>query len=655
MAKIIPPCSYACPVQTDVRGYISAISEKDFMAAYSLIRQNNPFPSACAWVCSHPCEESCRRKQVDSPLAIRSLKRFITEMFQAKTGAEKLPVKTKKEGGKNVGIIGAGPSGLTAALDLVRQGHAVTVFEKNLEPGGHFALSLPTYRLPERILRQDIEEIRRTGVEIKTSLEIGKDISFTEIAGAYDAVIIATGLQLSKRLDLPGFNHPGILPALPFLQAARRNKPLRPGREVIVIGGGDVAIDAARIALRLGAHRVSVVCLEKKEEMPSRDWEIKEATEEGINFIPGWGPSRVIIAGENIFKLEVVEARSVYDEKGAFCPTFNNNRISHLRCDTIIVAIGQQADLSFLAGSIIDPGQSSRLISDKITLATNMPGVFACGEVADGPGPAIAAIASGHKVAASVIHYLDGQSFSLNRKEHEKIMVISSMPQEVASKIPTAQRQEPSIIDASARRLDFDSYEAAFNLEEALQEAARCLRCGLGAEVTEGQCSVCLNCLRSCPYEAPTINGAANGTAAISIENCQACGLCAAVCPANAISLQILPEGKIKNLLKEAHSTLVVFTCLDSTNWPETPERLIEAQGHKNFKLFRLPSTGALRLSWILEAIEKGAQGVAVITCRQEQCRFHGCLDHTRNLITRAKNLLEEIDLDPSLLLHCTI
>lgn len=642
--KILPPCTYACPVETDVRGIMAAITEKNLAKAEALIRQNNPFASVCAWICPQPCAESCRRRQVDSPLAVRALKRFALEAAQKNVADEKTFPPPKNTTGKRVAVIGAGPGGLTAAFDLAQEGHIVTVYEKSPVPGGHLAVSLPLYRLPAEIIQQDIRKILAAGVEIKTSVEIGKALSLEEITGNYDAVILAVGLQVSRNLPLPGFDHPGVFRALPFLQAVRHGETPLVGERVLVLGGGDVALDVARAAVRLKAREVCLVCLERQSELPAQEREITEASAEGVKIIPGRGPKQVIIADGKISGLEVKEVKTVFDVQGNFNPTFYEDRISLLSGDTIILAIGQQADLAFLAESNIQLDESGQIVIDKLSLTTNVPGIFACGEVAAGPGSAVAAVASGHQVASSVHHFLSNQPLSY--KKIDEIEVIGKLSGAVITQIPRLERQEPPLREVSQRICDFTPYESVLSAAAALNEAFRCLNCGLGAEIT-GPCSLCLTCLRSCPYHVPLIDRSAT----IPRENCLACGICAAVCPAEAISLQRFPAEKVKNLLKtKADSPLVIFACRYSWTRETTPGDLIKEKGIPQSLVIKLPTISVLNLSWLLEAFESGARRVAVAACREECCLHPKCSFLTRKMVNRAKSLLEEIGLDPATL-----
>lgn len=631
MSKYIPPCANACPVNTDVRGYLAAIARQDYAEACRLISANNPFPSVCAWVCPHPCEDSCRRAAVDSALSIRNLKRFAVETAGPPDNRDAAPVNKT---GKKVAVVGAGPGGLTAAYDLARQGHAVVVYEKNNGLGGHFLTSLPVYRLPREMLKRDTDKILAAGVEVRTGVEVGKDITIARLRDQYDALVISVGLSSSKSLPLPGAGRPGVIMALPFLHKANIGEKQAIGSSVLVIGGGDVAMDVARTAVRLGAAQVKTICLEFRDQMPAHEWEVEEALDEGVVLINGYGPVEILSCDDQITGLKAQKVKSVFDREGRFSPVFQPGEFLIIPCDTVIQAVGQAPDNSFLNGSGLAVNSRGGIVTDKDTMTTSVPGVFTCGEIVNGPGPAIAAVASGHRVAELVNSFLSGASAACP----EIIEIIGPLPAKVIKLIPVQSRRKMPASAPAVRKNNFLPYELGFDEKSALYEAGRCLSCGLGAQVDPEKCAACLTCLRVCPYQAPVVGGLAG----IPPEGCQACGVCAAFCPADAISVENLDMGIIKNTLDavSGETGLVIFAGRDTYHDVLAGALQNKAPDLKTATAIVLPTAGALRLEWILGAFENGAAAVAIV--QDKKGSRHAVSDQfLKALITRAQNLLE--------------
>ncbi len=632
MTVQLPPCTNACPVNTDVRGYLAAIARKDFSDAFRLIRANNPFPSVCAWVCPHPCEDNCRRASVDSALSIRNLKRFAVEAV-ADLGDQ--PAAFVQKTGKKVAVVGAGPGGLTAAYDLARQGHQVVVYERNKELGGHFLTSLPTYRLPREMLKRDTDAILAAGVETRTGVEVGKEVTISQLKEEYNALILSVGLSNSKSLPLAGSDHPGVIMALPFLHKANKGEKQAIGSRVLVIGGGDVAMDVARTAVRLGAREVKTICLEFRDQMPAHKWEIEEAQDEGVVLINGYGPVEILVKDGKIISLKAQKVKSVFDQAGRFNPSFEPAEFKTIPCDTVILAIGQTPDNIFLNESGLTVNTKGCIETNRDSLATSLEGVFTCGEVVTGPGPAIAAVASGHRVAGLVNSFLTGAAAVLP----QEIEVIGPLPDKVKELIPRQSRQQMPMTVPASRKNSLLPYEIGFDEKTALIEAGRCLSCGLGARVNGEKCVSCLTCLRVCPYQVPVVNG----LACMPLEGCQACGICEAFCPASAISVDNLNMSAVKAALAAVseNTRRVIFTGRAAGQENYT----------KNDTIITLPTTRAVQLAWILSAFENGSAEV-VVAAGGNDCHYAGSDNYLDGLIAHAKNLLESIGIPGERLLY---
>jgi len=530
----LAPCTSTCPANVDVRGQNALIAEGNYGEAYLLVRERNIYPAVLGRICHHPCETACKRNYYDENISIRTLHRVIAEAyFKRKTETEQK--KPAKRYGK-VGIIGSGPSGIAAAYDLTKVGYQVTVFEKRQASGGQLYTTIPKYRLPREILAEEINELAKSGFEIKTGIEIGKDISFNELRKKYDALLIAAGLQVSRSLPLAGAELKGILLALPFLYAANFGEKTALGKRVIVIGGGNVAVDVARCALRLGAKEVKMVCLEARNEMPAYTWEIEEALEEGIEINCSWGPKRFIEGKNNrVAGLEVKQCIRVFDEQGRFNPKFNEEVTTTIDGDTVIIAIGQAADLSFLKDSGVELTERGQIVFDKITQETTHSGVFVSGEIITGPGSAVGSIASGHQAAISIDRYLSGEDLKANRLPPVALKY-QYPPVDLRGIEEERLRKELPLLAPEIRKTNFNEIEKTLPSKLAILEAERCLRC------YSWICVGCRFCERSCPVYALHVERTPAGSPErkvtiydFDLTKCMFCGLCAEQCPTKTL------------------------------------------------------------------------------------------------------------------------
>ncbi len=489
-----PPCKLTCPAGCNGQGYIALISKGKYVEALNHIKQWIPLPAVLGRICHHPCEQECNRNEIDEPVAIAPLKRFAADIVREKRQEGSIPPEEKPVIDKTkpgVAVVGAGPSGLTCASDLVKLGYPVTVFEAGSQPGGQLWSAIPTYRLPKDVLAADIKDIIDLGIELKLNTPINGKPSLDALKKqGYGAIYLAIGAQQSRSLPIPGVELPRVLLALDFLRDVNQKKKVKIGDKIVVIGGGNVAMDVARTARRLGATEVTAVCLESPEEMPAHPWEIEEAEEEGVQIKNSWGPTEITARDGNVAGVRFQKCTSVFDSEGRFKPTFDKEVTTAVECDTVIIAIGQATDLSVLPEKTnIKTAGGGFLIVDPVTLATDEPGIFAGGDGVTGPKSAVEAIKHGHEAAISIDRYLNGTDLKEGR-EPEK---------EEPAPIPTGKHEKKARVRASQIPLEkrlssFDEIVATFTEEEAIAEAERCLNCGF--------CSECLQCVAVCQAKA---------------------------------------------------------------------------------------------------------------------------------------------------------
>ena len=604
------PCMMACPAGTNAGRYVALIAEGRLEEAYRYARDPNPMASICGRVCAHPCEAACRRGAIDKPVSIRALKRFLTERFgpESRQPLEIRGVPAVRMPHR-VAIVGSGPVGLSAAHDLARMGYSVTIFEAAALPGGMLTLGIPEYRLPRSIVEAQIREILETGdVTIKTNHAAGRDFTIRELRDrGFDAVVLAVGAHRSRDLSIPGVDLDGVHKGIEFLLNANLGYRFTIGKRVVVIGGGNVAMDVARSAarevlkqhrdspepiaenisavathemvdislsaLRMGAREVSIVCLERRVEMPAALEEVEEAEAEGIVLRDGLGPKRVLGAGGKVSGLETVRTKAVFDASGRFNPTFEQNTESTIECDTVILAIGQAPRLDFLSkDDCVEVSGRGLIVVDRKTLMTTAPGVFAGGDCVFGPRLIIDSVGDGKRIAASIDQYLTGRE----RPEPELETEVLDHHKMFFEYINLSREPVPMLpLD---RRTGVTEVETGYDEAAAMREARRCLRCWINT-VFEGnakdgsQCILCGGCVDVCPERciqlvplesldlppevlaqieaspesfrvelddvAAEELGVITGAAMLKDETrCIRCGLCAERCPVNMITME---------------------------------------------------------------------------------------------------------------------
>jgi len=484
-----PPCENTCPGGLDINGYILMASRGQIEESYRYLKQYTPFPGVLGRVCPHPCEAECNRGKLDEPISINNIKRFVSD-YVMENGLEGkyaylkpqvLPEKcaiTKKE---KVAVIGSGPAGLTAAYFLIKKGYAVTVFEAEANAGGMMSYGVPEHRLPRKVVKWEIDALKKMGIEIKTKSPVKNPDDL--LKNGYKAVFVAVGAQNSAKLNVPGEDSTGVLQALSFLKDVNSGKKVSVGKNVVVIGGGSVAMDVATCALRLGAGSVTVTCLEcSHDEMPAPVEEIEQAIEEGIKLDMSWGPAKVIASGGKVSGVELKRCTTCYDKNHKFAPKYNETETKKIDADMVITAIGQRVDLSFMDSSKVKTTKRGTIDTADRSLATNVKGIFAGGDVARGQGLIIEAIADGRKAATAIDCYLRG--VELPPPPPEPIISDITEPafQFHLREYVKEDREKQDIAPASKRKGNFEEVNLGFaNKEKCVTEARRCLTCRCSA------------------------------------------------------------------------------------------------------------------------------------------------------------------------------
>ena len=641
------PCRNACPVHADVRSYIELAGQAKWLESADVIREQLPFATVCGRICHHPCEANCRRNEVDKPIAIREVKRFVVESVG--TGAT--VHKAKKQDKAKVAIIGSGPAGMSAALELAKKGYRPVIFEKASIGGGIPATTIPKYRLPQDVLQIDVKWILAHGIELKKGVQIGKDKTIDDLLREdFKAVLIATGLSLSRILPLPGADHKRVFSVLQFLSDQVKGGKIDLGDNVVVIGGGNVACDAARTAIRLGAAKVKMMCLESAEEMPAFKWEIAESVEEGAEIINRRGPVEIVVEDGRITGLKARKVTRVFDDSKRFSPEYDDSDVAVIDCDTVIFAIGQMPDFDFLTGSSVKRNSSGRLDFNPATHQSNVENVFACGEIVTPPGSVVEACANGKRAAEAMDMYLSGKKIKL---DGSLPYCIDKIAEVTAEKVIKVERVKVPTRQADERIKDFDEFEHNLDTDGASFEARRCMNCGSGAEVLIDKCAVCLTCLRVCPFDIPKVTDVAR----IDSSLCQACGICISECPANAIVARGREKYQLANATADALKAskdrgVIAYICGHNAS---VEQWLGGGDSVPGVTKFFLPSLARLSVLEILSAFENGAKAVLILSCQNGSERYPNANKRTAKRVAQAKQMLSEIGLDAEKLQMITI
>ena len=607
-------CQFACPVRTDARAYVTAIAAGEYERAYLIARETNPFASTCGWVCGSPCEAACRRGEIDAPIAIRALKRFVNDrygVYMGETGETRQPPAwpgyvgptsafdlgntnsptsrtglnaARKRGdktGKHVAIIGAGPAGLSCAHDLALLGHEVTIFDAASVAGGMLRLGVPEYRLPRELIDLEIESILSLGPTLKLNQALGRDFSLADVFRDYNAVFIAIGMYQSRNLNLEGEQFDGVLRAMDFLiNVNLGGYNLNLGKNILVIGGGNVAMDVARTAARLGQQAQSggdlavaldvaraarrlgttqeVHCLvvEDRSEMLADPIEVAEAEEEGILIHNHFAPKRIVGANGRATGVETLAVEHAFDERGRFNPQLIQGSEKLWEFDSVIISIGQTGEFTWVKpedGLEITP--RGTLAIDKETLMTTMPGVFAGGDIAFGPRLIINAVADGQRAARGIHTYLQNIQPHLVRKGF-----FSTVPKREYPDVGPLRdylrwpRRQPAVLPVE-RRIGVAKVEMVYEKSIAEEQGGRCLICSLNPIFDGELCILCngcvdvcpMDCLKLVPVSALTVDDnvaamierqSASSAMLLDPAHCIRCGLCAARCPTEAVVME---------------------------------------------------------------------------------------------------------------------
>lgn len=499
------PCKVACPAHISVQGYLQKASEGKYLEALEIIKKDNPLPAVCGRICSHPCEAACTRGSVDDPLAIDAVKMFIAD--KERNSADRFVPAKKEEHTEKVAVIGSGPAGISCAYYLAVDGFKVTVFEKEERLGGMLTLGIPNYRLEKDVIDSEIEVLRELGVEFKTGVEVGKDVTIQGLRDeGFRAFYIGIGAQKGASLGLPGEDGKNVVNGVDFLRSVNLGKAKKLSGKVVVVGGGNVAIDVARTAVREGAAAVDMYCLESREEMPAALDEQFEAEQEGVVFHNGWGPKEIRADGITFKK-----CTSVKDASGKFAPSYDESVTEDAEATTILLAIGQKIDWgTLLEGEAVEIGAASRVNVNNVSYQTSVLDIFAGGDVVTGPRFAIDAIAMGKQGAISISRQLRGRNLLDNRPM--EYFEIDKSEVDVGS-FDAAPRQQAEEIDFEKAKKTFEDLRKGLTEEQILKETERCLHCGRSI-VDANKCIGCGVCTLRCDFDAIHLGRVSDSTPA---------------------------------------------------------------------------------------------------------------------------------------------
>lgn len=504
------PCKTSCPAHIAVQGYIKLAAGGKYTEALELIKMENPFPAVCGYICNKRCEDACTRGDLDEPIAIDDIKRFIADQDLNKE-TRYIPKKRNNYSDKKIAIVGSGPAGMSCAYYLAIDGYDVTVFEKEKVLGGMLTLGIPSFVLEKKIVEAEIDILKELGVKFKTGVEVGKDVTLDELRGnGYEAFHLAIGAQKGRKIGIEGENYEGVVSGVEFLSRINQNEKESISGKVVVIGGGNVAIDVARVAVRAGGNNVSMFCLENREQMPALDEEIQVAESEDISINNSWGPKRIIGENGKATGIELMRCISAFDESGRFNPKYDENDTMIVEADYVLLSVGQSIDWgSVLEGSEAILNKNNTIQVDDISYQTNQADVFAGGDAVTGPRFAIDAIAAGKQAAISIHRFVhEGQDLLIGRSRRQYFQLDKNKV--IFDSFDTSPRERAANTNGKEAKKTFRDIRTSLTEEQMKKETERCLGCG-ATVVDEYMCVGCGMCATKCKFDAITLERAYDG------------------------------------------------------------------------------------------------------------------------------------------------
>jgi NADPH-dependent glutamate synthase beta subunit-like oxidoreductase/coenzyme F420-reducing hydrogenase delta subunit/Pyruvate/2-oxoacid:ferredoxin oxidoreductase delta subunit len=642
--SLMPPCQMACPLHMDIREYVDLTAQGRIMEALQVIRDGNPFPSICAHVCTHPCEDACRRGQVDAPIAVRAIKRFAVEFG----GDRMIRPEADTTHDQKVAVVGSGPAGLACAYYLRKLGYPVTIFEAHSELGGMLRVGIPQYRLPREVLDTEIHRLTSMGVEIRTNARVVSIDLLLEMG--YRAVFLTIGAHQGLKMGIEGEDSPGVIDGATFLREV--NLGLKPslGERVAVVGGGNVAIDAARTAVRLGVKRVTILYRRSRAEMPANEEEVRQADEEGIEIVFLAAPTRIRRRDGHLVVTCIRMELGEPDAGGRRQPVPVPGSEFEEKLDALITAIGQAPQAPGSFG--VRLGRGSTIQVDPVTFTTNRAGVFAGGDAVTGPATVVEALSAGRRAASRIDDYLQHR-YPLPEKGVTDSLSGDLRPETIEA-IRKIGRFEWQTAPPEARAKGFAPIDLVYDWQAAISEARRCLRCGMGAEIlSQDKCATCLTCLRVCPYHVPHLDDV--GSIQIPVDQCQACGVCVVECPAKVIVLRKPHDRRhIDRELDHIQQTavqsntkpLVVGFCCQYGLFGTGSLAGLWRGAKGGIWIVPVLCTAKVEADHMLRAFEVGAEGVFVAGCG-EQCARDNTDFWVQQRMAKVRRTLTQLNLEP--------
>ena len=523
MGYEVPACQAACPMHTDVKQYVKLAAQGKNDDAIKVIRDTLFLPQTLGRICAHPCEQSCRRNtEFKQPISVAGIKRFVAEQADKK---ENWDLSVGQDSGKQVVIVGAGPAGAQAAIELRRQGHAVTILEKLAVYGGMMRVGIPEYRLPRNVIDFEFSYLNMLGVKTRFGVEVGKDVTFAELREQYDAVILAHGAHMGSIIPLPGHDADGVFSAVDYLKEISLTRAFpKAGQRVMVIGGGDVAMDCARSSWRIGAEEVHQCSLETMDKLPASRVESDESEKEGVQFNAGWGPKEILSESGKVTGIVLQKVESIFDQQGNFAPSYESETRT-VSCDTVIFATGQV--VADITDGQLEQVRGGRYKVDSETLATDLPGVFVAGDACGGV-IVVQAMALGRKAALSVERFLAGKDLSAGRNFEQEYSYSSRLDIPLPKNAKDVTRLHSQLRDPNERKRDFEQVDLGYSAEQIKQESHRCLQC---------ECRLCMkecimmNDFGDCPKQMFSDFIGTKSMDPLLAYSCNACDQCTIACP----------------------------------------------------------------------------------------------------------------------------